>query len=1202
MRGKIERVVDGKIVGWIQDEFAPNTRIEFELFVNFDSVGKGVANIMRGDLASKNIGDGAHCFRHTIPRGFKLKAGDIVSICAPGGRDFGILPLTITSENVAQFEKLNRPKKIIEPTPKPKSPSLPAAAILEQSPPKKESASLSPPKPVNRKISRKAPKDHPSLIFVEETLNSPFKSLFELIGNNEPKIAAIIEKAFKEEAWRLCVLMTRALPPSFEKSLRILVFEARAYLYLQQYESAIEVLEKIRSKFPDKHGPIFYLGICHARLSNWEAAVEVFRYCCSLEPVKEAKYYLELGRALVRIAYGAFGVVSENRAILPEAERALLTAANLEKKSPAPCRELAQFLLGNNRIEDAVHWAKQAILRNEKDLGAWIDLTRVCVRANRIEEALEAANKSVEIAPNDDTAKFNLRLISRLSEAKDNSKLIGLTIIKIGAHNINSQYSSETLEINKENEFVDSVAVSKNCWIAIDFGSGIDEKAHRELVDVGGFEWAGIVKNSANPNIVVLRRELVLSLIQAGIITRHTRVKSVLDIVMRCARTSDIANQKLDIESPSNYLQKTALLFSQYGIRKFGGGEHFLQQMAQIYKELGFNVLIVGTDPNFTGQEGEENGIRYKYIEKTTADFTRLVFDENAFVCHMISGLAFEVTSAARHFNTSIIHGIHFWRDVMVPPSPSNGYYPDVDLELPGGRPEFSGVIRDSEAIYANSQFTREVVEKLHGANLPIIYSLPDPIEIEPPQKKELDNRDFVLLVNSRVDKGFDIFVKTAALLPNIRFCAIASQSTGRSAKEIIDFYGAKNVEILDYVADLSELYKQARVVAVPSYKFVETFSRVVIEAHRFGVPVVGANRGNVNYLLLQSGGALPEDENIWAKEISRLFNDQEYWLERSKLALENSARYDFSMQKPRLSNLVKSLEKPLLIGVGSGLGNIIHTTPLIRNIARRFGRPVDVVMASDHNDMLFVTANKNYVSHVFNLSGDVFSRRYEAVFLTHSFGTAIPRFSTNKLILSRNWRNFHPGEDLHEAEFNLAAAQALLGIDYDNSDITGYFLGDYVYHKPDETFIGFHAGSKGGIWGAKRWPHYETLAKRLMAKGYKVASFGTPNEYVEGTIDRTGGTIEEMTKKMLECTHFVSNDSGVMNIANALGIRLIALFAPTNVDTRGPLCPNSSSISVDSICSPCELDRGPQSKFTNMQCRCIESIRVEEVMAELKL
>ena len=99
-----------------------------------------------------------------------------------------------------------------------------------------------------------------------------------------------------------------------------------------------------------------------------------------------------------------------------------------------------------------------------------------------------------------------------------------------------------------------------------------------------------------------------------------------------------------------------------------------------------------------------------------------------------------------------------------------------------------------------------------------------------------------------------------------------------------------------------------------------------------------------------------------------------------------------------------------------------------------------------------------------------------------------------------------------------------------------------------------------------------------------------------------TGGTIEEMAEKMLSCSCFVSNDSGVMNVANALGIPLVALFAPTNVTTRGPLGKNSVSIAVNKDCSPCEMHvSDKQSLFGSGECSCIGEITVKEVMDAIK-
>lgn len=84
----------------------------------------------------------------------------------------------------------------------------------------------------------------------------------------------------------------------------------------------------------------------------------------------------------------------------------------------------------------------------------------------------------------------------------------------------------------------------------------------------------------------------------------------------------------------------------------------------------------------------------------------------------------------------------------------------------------------------------------------------------------------------------------------------------------------------------------------------------------------------------------------------------------------------------------------------------------------------------------------------------------------------------------------------------------------------------------------------------------------------------------------------------MLDCTQFVSNDSGVMNIANALGIPMLALFAPTNVKTRLPLATTSDAIVLERDCAPCEL-KDPEG-FSRGQCRCMADIDVSLVEARL--
>jgi glycosyltransferase involved in cell wall biosynthesis len=638
------------------------------------------------------------------------------------------------------------------------------------------------------------------------------------------------------------------------------------------------------------------------------------------------------------------------------------------------------------------------------------------------------------------------------------------------------------------------------------------------------------------------------------------------------------------------------LLVSSFGIRRFGGAEHFLAQMARLYAALGFQPLIVGTRPEFLGQSGQQDGLDYTYVAARPEALLRLAVERQAVLAHVVSGLGHEVAAALRFLDMRLVFGVHFWRELFFSRLPDSGYYPGGPAAH-APRPSFPLLLADYDAVYANSEFTRGVVEAEFGARVPVIPSLADDRPEEPALP---EGRDHVLLANARADKGFDLMLDIAALLPAIRFRAIASQSEGAAARNEIAARGLANVEILPPVEDMAPLYRSARVVLVPSYRFVETFSRVVIEAHRHGVPVLGSDRGNVGLLLRESGAALPPDPLAWAEELRRLWTDPAHWLARSRAALENSRRHPFAAQSGRLERLLRGLDAPMLVGAGSGAGNLLHVTPLLRNLARRLGHPVDVVVAGDWPGSLCLVADPEHVRHVFLLSDVPVRRRYDTVFLTHSFGPLVPSFRAGRVVASRDWDGFHPGHRLHEAEFNLAAAQALLGVPYEPEDVRAASVGGIRYAIPATRRIGLHAGSKSGAWAQKRWPHFGALAALLAAEGYEVVSFGTPDEYVPGTLDLTGGSIEEMARRMLDCRAFVANDSGVMNIANALGMPTLALFGPTSARTRGPLGRHSVVLAVAKPCAPCELG-GAGSRFRAGTCNCIADIHITEVWHALR-
>jgi heptosyltransferase-2 len=93
--------------------------------------------------------------------------------------------------------------------------------------------------------------------------------------------------------------------------------------------------------------------------------------------------------------------------------------------------------------------------------------------------------------------------------------------------------------------------------------------------------------------------------------------------------------------------------------------------------------------------------------------------------------------------------------------------------------------------------------------------------------------------------------------------------------------------------------------------------------------------------------------------------------------------------------------------------------------------------------------------------------------------------------------------------------------------------------------------------------------------------------------IDIAGKTnLKEAIALIARCRLFVSNDSGLMHVAGALGIPTIAIFGSTNPVTTSPAGVKSIVIHRAVECSPCLKPVCPTD------FRCMDLISVEEVYA----
>ena len=1150
MKGRINRLQDGVLVGWAYDENAPDAKVAVEIRLDGRVVATVVADRRRAALAKRGFGTGEHGFVAAVP-----------------ATDPGSATHVFEAFDAATGAPIGSPFEVGSAPPGEAPAVAPALAPVVR------------PRPATHDVLGRG--------LDPEALDVLVAALGKAGGRRRAVLVTAVDELYKRRLWaEAAALCSAGLGELWERD-KTLTKYGRALLYLDRVDESIAVLRRVRDLAPDRHAAIFYLGMALRRQKAWADAIETLEACLELAP-DEPKYAYEAGRMLMQLAYGDYGALPEQPEKLTRARHLLEHAVAAEDRHWAWHKDLAAIRLATGDPEGALAAARRGVAAAPEAAQAHTYLGNLCVRLGRLDEARSATQTALSLRPDDDSARFNARLVARLVEHAQPRE--AGTIAYVGPAGGRPAWLPTDVPscgAGAGESLLDALRAAREDWVVLE-DTPDPGRTVRSFVALAGFPWAAGVRLRSEAPPTLWRRAYLVALADAGFLPAGMDAVDVRRWAGEPGRFSDVEPGPRTMKAAP--ASGTVLLVSRFGVRKFGGAEHFLHQMAELYREMGYDILLVGTHRDFAGEQGEEDGLRFVFVEGTPDALLRLALDERAVLAHVVSGVAYEVELALRWLDVAVVHGVHFWRDMFAPPTPSESYYPAVGQDATP-RPEFHALLQGSDALYANSAFTRDAIESAFGARTPVIYSLPDAVAEQP---RELEARDGVVLLNARSDKGFDFLLDVAALLPDRTFRAVCTQSSMGIARGLVAERGVRNVELLEQVDDPAELYRTCRVVAVPSYRFVETFSRVVLEAHRCGVPVVGSDRGNVPILLRESGIALPEDAAQWANELERLLGDDDAWRERSALATANSERYAFSRQRGALAGVVGAARSPLLVGVGTGLGNIVHTTPLLRNLSRRLGRRVDVVVNGDHEGLLFVAHHPEHVAHVFGLGDDVLRRRYDTVFLTNSFGQFVPGFSSNDIVASRDWDQFHPDHDLHEAEFNLAAAAALLDVPYEPEDVAAPYVGDLEYVAPQTPLVGIHAGSKTGIWAAKRWPHFAELARRLDEDGVAVASFGTADEYVPGTIDRTGGSIREMSERLLDCTHVVTNDSGVMNVVNALGIPLTALFGPTNARTRGPLGRTSRSIVLERECAPCEIKEPYRStEFRGGACRCIAAIDV---------
>jgi heptosyltransferase II len=144
-----------------------------------------------------------------------------------------------------------------------------------------------------------------------------------------------------------------------------------------------------------------------------------------------------------------------------------------------------------------------------------------------------------------------------------------------------------------------------------------------------------------------------------------------------------------------------------------------------------------------------------------------------------------------------------------------------------------------------------------------------------------------------------------------------------------------------------------------------------------------------------------------------------------------------------------------------------------------------------------------------------------------------------------------------------------------------------------------------GSVGASKRWTYYAEAARLLVQQGIDVWVVGGPGEKAQAAEivasggprvrDLTGGDLRDGVLALAAASVVISNDSGLMHVAAAIGTPTMGIFGPTSPYHWAPLNGLAATIQTRSVvpCQPCHRPICTQNDH-----RCMRDIPASDVVA----
>ena len=161
-----------------------------------------------------------------------------------------------------------------------------------------------------------------------------------------------------------------------------------------------------------------------------------------------------------------------------------------------------------------------------------------------------------------------------------------------------------------------------------------------------------------------------------------------------------------------------------------------------------------------------------------------------------------------------------------------------------------------------------------------------------------------------------------------------------------------------------------------------------------------------------------------------------------------------------------------------------------------------------------------------------------------------------------------------------------------------------------EKPVLGLCPGAEFGP--AKQWPveHYASVANEMINRGHQVWLFGSTKdkettESIKALVDAdnqsavfnlAGETsLIEAVDLLAACKTVVSNDSGLMHVAAAVGCHVVGVYGSTSPKYTPPLAQKVDIVSIDIKCRPCFKRECPLDHF-----KCLKELSPKLVIEQL--